>query len=78
MPDIDLNLIISIAQIAVSVILIVLVLLQERGGDAGGLFGGAGGGFYQARRGLERTIFIATVVFVIVFALLALANLFIK
>ena len=74
----DLNLIVATAQIAVSVILIILVLLQERGGDVGGLFGGTGGGFYQARRGLERTVFVATVVFVIIFALLALANLFIR
>lgn len=74
----DLNFIISIAQIAVSVILIILVLLQERGGDVGGLFGGTGGGFYQARRGLERMIFMTTVVFVVIFALLALANLFIR
>ena len=75
----SLSTIISIAQIVVSVIVIGLILLQERDSGAGGLFGGGGGdGFYQTRRGLERSIFIATIVFVVVFAALAVGNLFVK
>lgn len=69
----SLKLLIAIAQITVSLIVIVLVLLQERGSDAGGLFGGSGG-FYQTRRGVERIIFAATIIAVIVFALLAITN----
>ena len=69
---------ISIFQIIVSVIVIGLILLQERDSGAGGLFGGSGGeGFYQTRRGLEKSIFIATIFFVIVFAALAVTNLFV-
>ena len=69
--------ILTIAQIGVSILIIILVLLQERSSGTSGLFGGGdGGGFYQARRGLERTIFIATVVLTVIFATLALVNLF--
>ncbi len=68
--------IISIFQIIISVILIVLILLQERSSGLSGMFGGGGEGeFYQKRRGLEKMIFRATVVLVIIFAGLSLANL---
>ncbi len=67
--------IITIAQIIVSVALIVLILLQERSSGISGLFGGSDGGFYQTRRGLEKTLFVATLVLVAVFAVLSLSNL---
>lgn len=63
--------IISYLQIAVSIALIILILLQERSAGLSGLFGGEGGGFYQARRGLERSIFISTIVLSLVFVGLA-------
>ena len=68
---------ITIAQIFVSVVIIVLILLQERSSAGGlGIFGGSGGeGFYQTRRGLEKILFYATIVLVIIFAGLALLNL---
>lgn len=71
--------ILSIAQIAVSALVIALVLIQERASGVSGLFGGGGGegGFYQTRRGLEKIIFIATVILMIIFAGLALLNLLI-
>lgn len=67
--------ILPIAQIAVSVCLIVLVLLQERSSGASGIFGGGGGEFYQTRRGLERGTYVATIVLMAVFAFLALLDL---
>ncbi len=68
--------IISIIQIIISVVLIVLILLQERSSGLSGMFGGGGEGeFYQKRRGLEKMIFRATVVLVIIFAGLSLVNL---
>lgn len=71
--------VISVAQIVVAVLVVGLILLQERGGETSGLFGGGdmGGGFYQRRRGFERLAFIATIILVIVFAGLAVINLFI-
>ena len=68
--------IIAIAQIAVSVLLIILILLQERHAGAGGLFGGGGGEHvYQTRRGLERVVFVVTIILVAAFAGLAILNL---
>ena len=63
-----------IAQIIVSGILIVLILLQQRGTALGAAFGG-GGGFYATRRGLQKKIFWLTVFMGILFLVLALFNL---
>lgn len=65
-----------IAQIIVTVLLIVFILLQERSSGLSGLLGsGAEGGFYQTRRGLEKFVFYGTIVLAIAFASLALAGL---
>ncbi|MBM3281207.1 MAG: preprotein translocase subunit SecG [Candidatus Harrisonbacteria bacterium] len=70
------NFILTFAQIAVSVILIILVLLQERGSGLGGAFGGSEApGFYQARRGLEKVVFTSTIILTVVFVALAFVNL---
>ena len=47
-------------QIAVSVILIILIAVQQRGTALGSAFGG-GGEFYSARRGIQKKIYYATV-----------------
>lgn len=66
----------AVAQIIVSILLIVLILLQERSSGLSGILGSGGeGGFYQTRRGLEKAIFWATIVLVVAFASLALADL---
>ena len=69
--------IISIGQIIVSVLIIVLILIQERSSGLSGIFGGGGGdgGFYQARRGLEKIIFYSTVSLIVDFIVLAILNL---
>lgn len=64
------------AQIIVSIAIIILILLQERSAGAGALFGGGGEGGYHTRRGMEKTMYGATIVLLIVFAALALLNLF--
>ena len=65
-----------IAQIIVSIILAILILLQQRGSSLGSVFGGTGE-FYAARRGMEKKIFWLTVVFGTLFIALALLNLLI-
>lgn len=64
----------NIAQIAVSIILIVLILLQQRGAALGSAFGQEGG-YYATRRGVQKKIFWATVVFGAAFIVLSLLNL---
>lgn len=58
-----------IAQILVAIFLIVTILFQK-GGSA---FGGEG--FYLTRRGIEKKIFWATIIFGVLFIVLALLNL---
>ncbi len=65
---------IPILQIIISVLLIVLILLQEKSSGLSAVFGGEGG-FYQTRRGLEKVIFIGTIVLAIAFAGLSLVEL---
>ncbi len=63
------------AQIVVSIILIALILIQERSSGLSGVLGGASGTPYQSRRGLEKLILWGTVATAIVFIILAIANL---
>jgi protein translocase SecG subunit len=69
---------IAIAQIVVSIIVIILTLLQDRSSGASGVFGGDGGAVYQQRRGFEKLIFIATIFFTILFAALSVLALVYK
>ncbi|MCY4577596.1 MAG: preprotein translocase subunit SecG [Chloroflexi bacterium] len=55
----------NIVQIAISVILVVIILLQVRG-QGTGLFGAAEGSF-RTRRGVERVLFQFTIFMVVVF-----------
>lgn len=58
----------NILQITVSVILIVVVLLQVKGSGFGAALGGmSGGSVYRTKRGLERTLFQATILLIVVF-----------
>jgi len=69
------NNLLLLAQLLVSIVLIVLILLQQRGTALGSAFGGQGGGFYGTMRGIQKKIFWLTVVFGALFILLAIANL---
>jgi len=67
------NQILLIAQSIVSVLLIVSILLQQRGGSLGSAFGDAGTS-YASRRGMEKHIFWMSVILVVAFIALALLN----
>ncbi len=69
---------IAIIQIILSVLIIALILLQERSSGMSGLMGGSGEGYYQARRGMEKIIFYSTIVLSVVFVGLAVYQLFIQ
>jgi len=65
-------------QIALSALLIIAILMQRTGASLGGAFGADNfsSGFHT-RRGIERTLFNATIVLGILFAVSALINLFV-
>lgn len=67
------NVFLSIAQILLGVALIAGVLLQSKGEELGGVFGGAQG-VYQTRRGVDRVLFTITIFIAIAFFVLALIN----
>jgi len=69
---------IKITQIVVAFLLMAAILMQNRGSGLGGVFGGAGGGVYLTKRGLEKKLFIATIALAIIFFLLSLSIFFIK
>ena len=59
-----------------AILSILLILLQQRGASLGAGFGSSGE-LYTTRRGLERSLFNATVICVVVFVLSILALLLI-
>lgn len=61
----------QIIQIILSITLIVLVLLQAKGGGLGSIFGGDGG-VYRTRRGLEKTLYQATIALSVLFFVISL------
>jgi preprotein translocase subunit SecG len=64
---------VNIAQIVVAIVLILLVLAQNRGGGLGSAFGGDSGSIYHTRRGIEKTLFNFTIVTMIIFLALSIA-----
>lgn len=71
------HLFLNITQIVISVLLVALILLQQRGGGLSPVFGGEGG-VYRTRRGIEKLIFIATIILAGLFLLVASINLLIR
>jgi preprotein translocase subunit SecG len=67
----------NIAQIIISATLVVLILLQTRGGGLGGIFG-SDSSVYKTRRGVERTLFNFTIAFVVLFLLISLLSVVFK
>ena len=64
----------NIAQIVLSVSLILAILLQVRGGGLGGIFGQADTVF-RTRRGTERTLFQLTIILVVLFIIISIISL---
>lgn len=68
----------SLAQITVSILLVVFILSQQRGTALGSAFGGQDSGFYGAQRGIQKKIYWATVILGIIFITLSLLSLVLK
>ena len=69
--NMDRNLILSAVQILISLLLVGAILLQAKGVGLSATFGGEGG-FYHTKRGVEKVLFIATIVLAVVFIVLSL------
>lgn len=54
-------------QLGIAVLLVVAILLQNRGGGMSGLFGGSDGNVYMTKRGFDKKIFYATIVLAVLF-----------
>lgn len=66
---------IRIIQIILGIAVIVFILLQVRGAGLGSAFGGSSAGsVFKTRRGVERLIFNITIVFVVLFSVLAILS----
>ena len=63
----------QIVQIIISIAIIALVLLQAKGAGLGGIFGGDGG-IYRTRRGVEKTLYQATIGLSVFFFFISLAS----
>jgi protein translocase SecG subunit len=67
------------AQIILSVVLVLAILLQQSGAGVGGALGGSdGGSFHHTRRGFEKFLFYLSIVCGILFALSAFLAIIIK
>ncbi len=67
-------------QVVLSALLVGAVLLQQSEGSLGSAFGGgqSGASTWHTKRGLEKQLFTATIVLAILFALSAVAALFLR
>ncbi|GLV57418.1 hypothetical protein KDH_42540 [Dictyobacter sp. S3.2.2.5] len=66
---------IRVVQIILSIAVVVFILLQARGAGLGSAFGGSSAGsVFKTRRGVERLIFNATIIFIVLFALISVLS----
>lgn len=63
----------DIVQLIIAVLLVTTILLQNRGAGLGAAFGG-GGNIYHTKRGVEKTLFIATIGLSATFLVIAFIN----
>ena len=61
-------------QVGVAILLVIAILLQQRGSGLSATFGGEGN-VYRTKRGLEKILFISTLVLGALFLILAFLNL---
>jgi len=62
----------QILQIVIAVLLMAAILSQNRGAGLSGVFGGSGN-IYRTKRGVEKKLFIATIVLAVLFFAISLA-----
>lgn len=68
--------VLQVVQVTSGIFLVISILLQQRGTGLGGAFGGEGMS-YRSRRGMEKVLLRATVLFAAIFLVTVLSQLFI-
>ena len=68
------NATVNLAQIVISVALIVAIVLQSKGAGLGGLTGATEWSVFRARRGVEKLLFNVTIGLSIAFFVVAIIN----
>jgi preprotein translocase subunit SecG len=63
-----------IAQIVSAIVLVLIVLTQNRSGGLGSAFGGDSSSIYRTRRGIEKTLFTFTIGAAVAFLIISLAS----
>jgi len=76
LKNLDIPKILSIIQITLSCLLIVSILLQQRGAGSSAITGGTSASYYT-KRGFEKILFISTIVLAILFLLAAVGSMII-
>ena len=72
----NINTILQIVMIASAFLMVVSILLQQRGATLGAGFGSSGE-LYTTRRGIDKNLFEVTVIFAVIFVVSILAGLLI-
>jgi len=67
------DILLNIVQMVISILLIGAIILQNQGSGLGSAFGGEGN-VYRTKRGLEKKLFIATIILSTLFFGIALSN----
>ena len=68
------NVTMNLAQIVISIALIVAIVLQSKGAGLGGLTGATEGSVFRARRGVEKLLFNITIGLAIAFFVTSILN----
>ncbi|MFA5248573.1 MAG: preprotein translocase subunit SecG [Patescibacteria group bacterium] len=63
---------IKILQIIIAVLLMLAVLLQNKGSSLSGIFGSGGGNVFLAKRGFDKFLVYATIIFAAIFLVLSI------
>ncbi len=69
------TLVLNIIQLVLAIILIIIILLQQKGTGLSGVFGGSSN-VYSTKRGIDKILFYTTIVVSILFFGISFARLF--
>ncbi len=67
--------IISLIQIILGILLILVIIIQQKGSGLGSSFGGGDMSFYRTKRGAEKLLFYATIGIALAFVVSSLVGL---